>query len=202
MTTIISRTSARRGDGRASGAQLTATSQTVDTPDGPFTILAREDGAVLSSGWSDDIGVMLERIRPADRPGETVAGTIAAMDAVRAYYDGDLAAIDFERVTREIEAGLRLADLWGIGGLLLGLRPRTDPVPLTQHLDHPIGAEAGEVVAVSPIRRQVPVDVYLHAQRRFAHLFGDPPRTDVIAQLQARADRNIRRFGLLQEEVA
>ena len=46
------------------------------------------------------------------------------------------------------------------------------------------------------------VEEYLRAQRRFAHLFGDPPRADVIAQLQARADRNIRRFGLLQEEAA
>jgi hypothetical protein len=36
-------------------------------------------------------------------------------------------------------------------------------------------------------------------QRRYAHLFGDPPRTDVIAQIQAVADRNIRRFGLLAE---
>src|SRR6187402_2877563 len=34
-------------------------------------------------------------------------------------------------------------------------------------------AEAGEVVAVSPIRRQVPVEEYLRRQRRFAHLFGD-----------------------------
>ena len=65
-----------------------------------------------------------------------------------------------------------------------------------------LAGEAGEVVAVSPIRRQVPVDEYLRAQRRFAHLFGDPPRMDVIAELQARADRNIRRFGLLQEEAA
>jgi pyruvate ferredoxin oxidoreductase beta subunit len=31
-------------------------------------------------------------------------------------------------------------------------------------------------------------------------LFGDPLRDDVIAQLQARADRNISRFGLLEEE--
>jgi pyruvate ferredoxin oxidoreductase beta subunit len=63
-------------------------------------------------------------------------------------------------------------------------------------------AEAGEVTAVSPVRRQVPVEDYLRTQRRFAHLFGDPPRDDVIAQLQARADRNIRRFGLLEEEEA
>jgi pyruvate ferredoxin oxidoreductase beta subunit len=60
-------------------------------------------------------------------------------------------------------------------------------------------AERGEVVSVSKIRRQKPVDEYLRLQRRFAHLFGEPPRTDVIERLQAIADRNIRRFGLLEE---
>jgi pyruvate ferredoxin oxidoreductase beta subunit len=61
-------------------------------------------------------------------------------------------------------------------------------------------AEAGEVVAVSKIRRRVPVEEYLRPQRRFAHLFGDPPRTDVIGHVQAIADRNIERFGLVEEE--
>jgi pyruvate ferredoxin oxidoreductase beta subunit len=61
-------------------------------------------------------------------------------------------------------------------------------------------AEHGEVVRVSKIRRPVPVEEYLRPQRRFAHLFGDPPRTDVIAQIQAIADRNIRRFDLLDLE--
>jgi pyruvate ferredoxin oxidoreductase beta subunit len=60
-------------------------------------------------------------------------------------------------------------------------------------------AEDGDVTAVSKIRRPVPVEEYLRLQRRFAHLFGDPPRTDVIARIQAGADRNIRRFGLLEE---
>ncbi|MGA8486548.1 MAG: thiamine pyrophosphate-dependent enzyme [Gaiella sp.] len=63
-------------------------------------------------------------------------------------------------------------------------------------------AEHGEVVSVSKIRRPAPVEEYLRLQRRFAHLFGDPPRTDVIERLQAIADRNIRRFGLLEEEAA
>jgi pyruvate ferredoxin oxidoreductase beta subunit len=57
----------------------------------------------------------------------------------------------------------------------------------------------GEVTSVSKIRRRVPVEEYLKLQRRYAHLFGDPPRTDVIEQIQARADRNIRNFGLLPE---
>ncbi len=61
-------------------------------------------------------------------------------------------------------------------------------------------AEDGEVVAVSKIRRPVPVEEYLRPQRRFAHLFGDPPRTDVLERIQAHADRNIRRFDLLEDE--
>ena len=51
--------------------------------------------------------------------------------------------------------------------------------------------------SVSKIRRPVPVEEYLKLQRRYAHLFGDRTAPDVIARLQAIADRNIRRFGLL-----
>lgn len=58
-------------------------------------------------------------------------------------------------------------------------------------------AEFGEVVASSPIRRQVPVEDYLKAQKRFAHLFSPSRRQDVIDRLQAQADRNIRRYNLL-----
>jgi pyruvate ferredoxin oxidoreductase beta subunit len=58
-------------------------------------------------------------------------------------------------------------------------------------------AERGEIVAVSKIRSQAPVEDYLRLQRRFAHLFGDPPRPDVVRRIQAIADRNITRFGLL-----
>jgi pyruvate ferredoxin oxidoreductase beta subunit len=60
--------------------------------------------------------------------------------------------------------------------------------------------EHGEVTAATPIRRQVPVTEYLRPQRRFAHLFGEPGRPDVVERIQAGADRNIRRFGLLAAE--
>jgi pyruvate ferredoxin oxidoreductase beta subunit len=43
------------------------------------------------------------------------------------------------------------------------------------------------------------VEEYLRPQKRFAHLFGEAPRLDTIAHIQAYADRNIRRFGLLEE---
>jgi pyruvate ferredoxin oxidoreductase beta subunit len=61
-------------------------------------------------------------------------------------------------------------------------------------------AEHGEVVGVSKIRRPLPVEEYLRPQRRYAHLFGKTPRPDVVAHIQAGADRNIRRFGLLDDE--
>ena len=59
-------------------------------------------------------------------------------------------------------------------------------------------AEQGEVTSILPIRHQVPVEDYLRPQKRYAHLFGNPPRTDVINALQRIADRNIARYGLLR----
>jgi pyruvate ferredoxin oxidoreductase beta subunit len=72
-------------------------------------------------------------------------------------------------------------------------------------------AEHGEVSGVSKIRSKVPVEEYLMLQRRYAHLFrgsadrevglGSRSRQDeVINKIQDEADRNIRRFGLLDED--
>jgi pyruvate ferredoxin oxidoreductase beta subunit len=58
--------------------------------------------------------------------------------------------------------------------------------------------EHGDVTSVTKIRRRVPVEEYLKLQRRFAHLFKPERRDDVIGRIQARADRNIARFGLLE----
>jgi pyruvate ferredoxin oxidoreductase beta subunit len=61
-------------------------------------------------------------------------------------------------------------------------------------------AESGVVTEATPIRRRVPVRNYLVRQARFAHLFGDPGRPDVVARIQAQADRTIERFGLQPAE--
>jgi pyruvate ferredoxin oxidoreductase beta subunit len=58
-------------------------------------------------------------------------------------------------------------------------------------------AESGDITAVTKIRRRVPVEDYLRPQKRYAHLFKPELRTDVIERLQARADRNIKRYGLV-----
>lgn len=71
---------------------MTATIQTVPTPDGPFTILEDDRGRVLASGWTADTAAILARLRTP--PAVVREGETDAAAAVAAYYAGDLAAID------------------------------------------------------------------------------------------------------------
>jgi pyruvate ferredoxin oxidoreductase beta subunit len=59
-------------------------------------------------------------------------------------------------------------------------------------------AEHGEVVNSNKIRHRVPVEDYLKLQKRFAHLFGMQPAVETIARIQAMADKNIKKFDLLE----
>ncbi|PKO72158.1 MAG: pyruvate ferredoxin oxidoreductase [Betaproteobacteria bacterium HGW-Betaproteobacteria-14] len=60
-------------------------------------------------------------------------------------------------------------------------------------------AEHGEVTSSNKIRHRVPVEEYLRPQKRFAHLFGKTPAVDTLARIQDMADRNIRKFRLMDE---
>ncbi len=60
-------------------------------------------------------------------------------------------------------------------------------------------AENGRVTHVRKIRRCMPVEAYLKPQRRFAHLFKGDGDARRLAKIQAIADRNIRRFGLVAQ---
>jgi len=60
-------------------------------------------------------------------------------------------------------------------------------------------AEHGEVTGVLKIRRKIPIEEYLKPQKRFAHLFGKNAHPEMVAHLQAIADRHIRKYGLLEE---
>lgn len=72
---------------------------TLDTPDGPFTLLA-EDGVVLASGWTADGAAVLARLRPEERLADVAVvapddpEVAAPAAAVLAYYRGDLAAVE------------------------------------------------------------------------------------------------------------
>ena len=71
---------------------MTATIQTLTTPDGPFTLLADERGRVLASGWTADPAAVLGRL--SSPPSEVREGDTDAAAAVTAYYAGELSAID------------------------------------------------------------------------------------------------------------
>lgn len=61
-------------------------------------------------------------------------------------------------------------------------------------------AEAGEITSVAKIRRPVSIEEYLKPQRRFAHLFRPHRDEETLARMQAICDRNIRRYGLIDED--
>jgi pyruvate ferredoxin oxidoreductase beta subunit len=60
-------------------------------------------------------------------------------------------------------------------------------------------AEFGELKSALAIRRPLPVEDYLKPQKRFAHLFGKNPAVETIARIQAQADKNIRKYKLLEQ---
>ena len=57
-------------------------------------------------------------------------------------------------------------------------------------------AEDGEITVTKKIRKPVRVEEYLKPQKRFAHLFGSNGRPDLLAAIQAIADKNIAKFNL------
>ena len=56
--------------------------------------------------------------------------------------------------------------------------------------------EWGEVTAVRKVKDRKPVTEYLKTQRRFAHLFKKEGGDEIIAAIQAIADRNAERLGI------
>ncbi|KRE77602.1 methylated-DNA--[protein]-cysteine S-methyltransferase [Arthrobacter sp. Soil763] len=72
---------------------MTAQLLTLSTPDGPFTIIAR-DGAVLASGWTAVAGELTGQIHPdlLPRAYETVAELPGISAAVEEFYAGNPAA--------------------------------------------------------------------------------------------------------------
>ena len=73
---------------------MNAIIQTVETLDGPFTILADDRQRVLASGWTADQATLLARLAVQVRPTEVREGETDAAAAALSFYAGDLSAID------------------------------------------------------------------------------------------------------------
>jgi methylated-DNA-[protein]-cysteine S-methyltransferase len=75
---------------------MDAETTTVQTPVGPFTIVADTDGAVLASGWTAIACDLVPLIHPSIRPTSfrRCDDLGALTKAVTAYHEGDVHAVD------------------------------------------------------------------------------------------------------------
>jgi methylated-DNA-[protein]-cysteine S-methyltransferase len=97
-----------------------ARSATVATPAGPFTVVVTADPAdrtagdvVLASGWTDDVADLLPVVHRALRPvWVEPADGLPVLDAVTAFCDGEVGAIDAVPVLQR--SGPFLSDAWEV----------------------------------------------------------------------------------------
>jgi methylated-DNA-[protein]-cysteine S-methyltransferase len=118
---------------------MTAAYSTLDTPAGPFTAIGAADSAVLASGWTADVDVLLPLIHPALRPASArqVADLGEVGRAVERYVAGDLGAIDAVPVRQR--SGAFLEHAWEV----LRTVPAGAPVSYAEY-----AAKAGRPAAV------------------------------------------------------
>ena len=91
----------------------TATTATVTTACGLFTVVMRDD-AVIASGWTTDVGELMEPVPSSSRPTALTArrdlGSVTR--AITRYFDGDFLAID--EVEVEQHSGPFIEEAWGV----------------------------------------------------------------------------------------
>ena len=114
------------------------THRTYPTPFGPFTALVDDDGAVLASGWTAELDELLPQVHPTLRPASSREGDLGPVgEAVLAYHDGDLSAIDGVPVRQR--SGAFLEHAWDV----LRAVPAGAPVTYTEY-----AAKSGRPAAV------------------------------------------------------
>jgi len=90
---------------------------TVATPPGPFTVVVTDGSedreVVLASGWTDDVGLLLPVVHRSLRPARVErAEGLPVLDAVAAFFSGDVAAI--QEVPVRQRSGPFLEDAWDV----------------------------------------------------------------------------------------
>ena len=84
---------------------------TIQTPIGPLTMLAA-DGQVCAAGFTEEIGALVKPLGPTLRatPVEVVGDLGPITDALAAYFEGDIHALDSIAVT--LQAGAFKQRVW------------------------------------------------------------------------------------------
>lgn len=117
---------------------MTAVWDTVDTPLGPFTVVADADTAVLASGWTAEPDALLALVHPSLRPTAPERADLGPIaDAVRRYHAGELSAVDDVSVRQR--SGAFLEHAWEV----LRAVPAGNPVSYAEY-----AAKAGRPTAI------------------------------------------------------
>lgn len=164
---------------------------TIDTPDGPFTLLA-EAGVVLTSGWTADPQAVLGRLPVAVRPDGAASvdpdhpDVAAPVAAVAAYYAGDLAAIDQVPVRQ-------FGTAWQLAGWAR-LRRIVPGAPLSYTAFAGALGKPGAVRAAASICARNPAALFVPCHRVLrgdgslgGFAWGTPVKASLLAR-EARAD--------------
>jgi methylated-DNA-[protein]-cysteine S-methyltransferase len=87
---------------------------TMSTPAGPLTVVMSTAGAVRAAGFTGSVDDLLTLIHPSLRePSEPAADIGPIGDPIRAYFDGDLTAID-DVVVEQETGGVFMAHAWKV----------------------------------------------------------------------------------------
>ncbi|MFI1991163.1 methylated-DNA--[protein]-cysteine S-methyltransferase [Actinoplanes sp. NPDC020271] len=104
---------------------------TLETPAGPFTLVVADSGAVRAAGFTTDVPGLIRLIHPrlveTAEPADDVG---AAQEAVRAYFRGDLAALDAVPVEQHT-SGTFLGHAWSV---MRDIKPG-DPVTYSHYAE-------------------------------------------------------------------
>jgi methylated-DNA-[protein]-cysteine S-methyltransferase len=87
---------------------------TLSTPAGPLTVVMSRAGAVRAAGFTESADILLPLIHPGLREQVEPADDIGTIgEAIRAYFDGELSAIDAVPVEQET-GGVFMAHAWKV----------------------------------------------------------------------------------------
>ncbi|MEU4562133.1 methylated-DNA--[protein]-cysteine S-methyltransferase [Actinoplanes sp. NPDC023936] len=112
---------------------------TLDTPTGPFTVVVTVHGVVRAAGFTTDVPELMRLMHPRLRePVEAHDDVGPVRDAVRAYLDGDLTALDGVEVEQHT-GGEFMSHAWQV---MREIKPGT-PVTYTRY-----AALAGRPLAI------------------------------------------------------
>jgi methylated-DNA-[protein]-cysteine S-methyltransferase len=87
---------------------------TMSTPAGPFTVVLSPAGAVRAAGFTESVDDLVSLVHPGLREQAEPSADIGRIgETVRAYFDGDLAAID-EVPVEQRTGGVFMTHAWKV----------------------------------------------------------------------------------------